>query len=186
MPVKTDWTNGDILTASQVSTYLANSGLEFIKEVFVGESSVTQVKVEDVFSAAYTNYKIVYQGIDTSIMTVIKFEFLDANGDPVTTDYSSVAMQMNFGGTTITGEQYGYWYVAAATGAYQFGSFDLYAPFRDDTYTYMAGDTFSSSNYRHTAGKYGMQASFTDFRFVGDPTGFFQMGSIAVYGYRLT
>lgn len=185
MPIKTDWETGDVLTASQVSAYLANAGLDFISEVFVGESSVTQVKVQNVFSSAYNNYRVIYQGVDTSSMGVVKFQFLDADGNPVTTDYDSVAMQMNFGGTTITGEHYDYWYVASASGAYEFGSFDIYAPFRDDTYTYMNGCSFSSTNYRHLAGKYSMQESFTDFRFVGD-TGFFQMGSIAVYGYRLT
>jgi hypothetical protein len=184
MPIKTDWTTGDILSANQVSTYLANAGLDFITEVFV-ETSASEIVVPDAFGSAHNNYKIVYQGIDTSTMAVIKFEFLDGNGDPVTTDYSSVAMQMGFGGTTITGESYSYCYVAGTSSGYQFGSMEVFAPFRSDSYSFMTSTPVTSANVRYVGAKYEMQTSFTDFRFVGDD-GTFDSGSVAVYGYRLT
>jgi hypothetical protein len=184
MPVKTDWTTGDVLTANQVSTYLANAGLDFITEVFVGDSSVASVEVNDVFSDQYTNYKVMYQGVDTSSMAVIKFQFLDANGDPVVYDYSCTATLSTFGTTTLTGETYTYWYLTHATSGPRYGAMKLYAPFLED-YSYMTADAFSNIYSRKITGAYTLTTSFTGFRLVGDD-GFFQNGSIAVYGYRLT
>lgn len=184
MPIKTDWQNGDVLEASDVSSYLANAGLDFVTEVSVGDTSVSSVEVPDAFSATWTNYKIVYQGIDTSSMAAIKFEFLDGNGDPVTTDYQSVAMRIGMGGTTITGESYSYCYVGQASSANSYGSFDVFGPFATD-YKYMSGDSITSTYYRRFGGLYTLSDSFTDFRFVGD-AGTFRYGSIAVYGYRIS
>lgn len=53
MAIKT-FTTGEVLTASDTNTYLANSGLVFVKSQTIG-SAVTSVTVSDAFSATYDN-----------------------------------------------------------------------------------------------------------------------------------
>jgi len=60
MAIKT-FSTGEILTASDTNTYLANSGLVYIKQQTVG-SAVASVTVSDAFSATYDNYKIIWSG----------------------------------------------------------------------------------------------------------------------------
>lgn len=58
MAIKT-FTTGEVLTASDTNTYLANSGLVYIKQQTVG-NGVTSISVTDAFSSTYDNYRIVY------------------------------------------------------------------------------------------------------------------------------
>lgn len=185
MPVKTDWTNGDVLTANQVSAYLANAGLDFITEVFTGDSSVASIEVNDAFSDEYTHYKIMYQGLNPSGVTTVRFEFLDGNGDPVTGDSYCTAQLMDLGTTTITAEAYSYWYVTRGDSGFIHGQFDVFTPYSASNYSWMKGDAFAIQEYRKVSAFYYQQAGFTSFRFVGN-AGTFTKGSISVYGYRLT
>lgn len=184
MATKTDWENGDVLEASDVSTYLANSGLDFVTQVSVGTSSVSSVTVTNAFSATWTNYKIVYQGIDTSSMAAIKFQFVDSSSNPVTTDYESSAFKMTLGTTTTAGEGYDYWYIGEADGYLRYGSFDVYCPY-EANYKFMCGDQITRFYYRRFGGYYSIvDYAYPSFRFIGD-AGTFQNGSITVYGYRI-
>jgi hypothetical protein len=189
MPIKDDWEAGEILTAAQVSTYLANAGLDFIKEVYVGDNTVSSVEVTDAFTNTdYVNFKIVYQNIDPSgTATYWLFQFLDGTGTPVTTDYYCSTMKMTLGGTTITGEAFSNgWYVFdGSTSGYRFGSFDVYDP-NSGGYPLMVGDSIDRINYRRLSGSYNLLDSFTDFRLVGNTAGSIVGGSIIVYGYRRT
>lgn len=189
MPIKDDWEAGDILTAAQVSTYLANAGLDFIKEVYVGDSSVTTVEVTDAFSNTnYVNFKVVYQNIDPSgTATYWLFQFLDGTGTPVTTDYYCSTMKMSLSGTTITGEAFSNgWYVFdGSVSGYRYGSFDVYAPNNGD-YPTMVGDSIDRLTYRRLSGSYTSLDSFTDFRLVGNSGGDMTGGSIIIYGYRMS
>jgi hypothetical protein len=58
MAIKT-FTTGEVLTASDTNTYLANSGLVYVTSATVG-TGVTSVTVSNCFSATYDAYKIVY------------------------------------------------------------------------------------------------------------------------------
>jgi hypothetical protein len=58
MAIKT-FTTGEVLTAADTNTYLANSGLVYIKQQTVG-SGVTSVSVTDAFSSTFDNYRVVY------------------------------------------------------------------------------------------------------------------------------
>jgi hypothetical protein len=63
MAIKT-FTTGEVLTASDTNTYLANSGLVFVKSE--SATSGTSLVVSDAFSATYDNYRIVLSGIATT------------------------------------------------------------------------------------------------------------------------
>jgi hypothetical protein len=60
MAIKT-FTTGEVLTASDTNTYLANSGLVVVKQqAIVG--TVSSVAVTSAFSSTYENYKILVNG----------------------------------------------------------------------------------------------------------------------------
>jgi hypothetical protein len=63
MAIKT-FTTGEVLTASDTNTYLANSGLVFVKSQAITSGST--VVVTDAFSSTYDNYRIV---IDNGVAT---------------------------------------------------------------------------------------------------------------------
>lgn len=67
MAVKT-FTTGEVLTASDTNTYLANSGLVYIKSQTIGPA-VTSVTVSDAFSATYDNYRIIINDFVTTVGT---------------------------------------------------------------------------------------------------------------------
>jgi hypothetical protein len=61
MAIKT-FTTGEVLTAADTNTYLANSGLVFVKSQAIGGTSVSSVQVTNAFSADYDNYRILLTG----------------------------------------------------------------------------------------------------------------------------
>jgi hypothetical protein len=96
MAIKT-FTTGEVLTAADTNTYLANSGLVFVKQVTVG-SSATSIPVTSAFSSTYDNYKIIIAG-----------------GVGSTTENMRVIL-----GATVTGYAFGGYFVRYNTGV---GSF---------------------------------------------------------------
>jgi hypothetical protein len=60
MAIKT-FTTGEVLTAADTNTYLANSGLVYIKSQTIG-SGVSSVTVSSAFDSTYDNYKIIVSG----------------------------------------------------------------------------------------------------------------------------
>ena len=57
MAIKT-FTTGEVLTAADTNTYLANSGLVYIKEA--NPSAATAISIDNCFSATYNAYRIVW------------------------------------------------------------------------------------------------------------------------------
>ena len=60
MAIKT-FTTGEVLTASDTNTYLANAGLDFVKQTTIG-TTVASVPVTNAFSATYDSYVIIVTG----------------------------------------------------------------------------------------------------------------------------
>ena len=56
MAIKT-FTTGEVLTAADTNTYLANSGLVLVKSQTIG-TGVASVTISDAFSTTYDNYRI--------------------------------------------------------------------------------------------------------------------------------
>lgn len=100
MAVKT-FAVGELVTASDANTYLANSGLVFVKEVTIG-TGVSSVSVSSAFSSDFTNYRIVIHG---GVMSV--------NG--------SIYLQLN-NATGTTYQMYGYY------GQFGVGALNAYGP----------------------------------------------------------
>jgi len=82
MAIKT-FTTGEVLTASDTNTYLANSGL-----VYIGAytASATTLFIDGCFTNTYDNYLITLQ--TTSVSTTGSFEFkFRTSGTPNSTNY---------------------------------------------------------------------------------------------------
>jgi len=60
MAIKT-FTTGEVLTASDTNTYLANSGLVYVTSATIG-TTVSSVTVSNCFSATYDHYRIIVSG----------------------------------------------------------------------------------------------------------------------------
>ena len=85
MAVKSNFASGDVLTASDVNTYLTNGGLVYVNQTSF--SATNLVTLDNIFTSTYTHYKAI-----VSITTA------SANG--------SVLLRMRTGGTTNTSSNY--------------------------------------------------------------------------------
>jgi hypothetical protein len=87
MAIKT-FTTGEVLTASDTNTYLANSGL-----VYVGGSSFSAqstVNLDGLFSSTYDNYRVEIEWIQNTSNGNLELKFRDSGG-AVSTNYAFVS-----------------------------------------------------------------------------------------------
>jgi hypothetical protein len=179
MAIKT-FTTGEVLTAADTNTYLANSGLVFVKSQTIG-AGVSSVTVSDAFSATYDNYKILVNDFVTSAGT--QFSLTLAG---ITTLYQ---YQLNYGSysgtpSSIGGSSAGQWQYVTGTssGTKNSSDINLYAPFlvspKRITALYIdagaGGQMFGFNSNTASA------SAFTLSLASGTMTG----GTISVYGYR--
>ena len=180
MAIKT-FTTGEVLTASDTNTYLANSGLVYITS---GTSSGTDIRLTPIFNSNYDNYRIILSNFTTGAVRTI-------------------AAQLTTG-TTVNGSSYNYggWYVTYAAGlngavnaaAQAYWSiltsstndsacvWDIQRPFIADTTTFqLQANNFDASYYSN--GNNTIVQSYDGIRITNltsDTCNF----SYAVYGYR--
>jgi hypothetical protein len=181
MAIKT-FTTGEVLTASDTNTYLANSGLVFVKSQTVG-SGVAEVIVPDAFSADYDNYKIIYSNGVGSTTTDLRMRLgSTATGYAygliyLVNPFSSISILANNGTETT------FPYIGGASTNGAAINVDLIDPFKTK-YTYMNG-TYLRDDVLATVQSGGQRSatSFTAFT-ITTGTGTITGGSITVYGYR--
>jgi hypothetical protein len=180
MAIKT-FTTGEVLTASDTNTYLANSGLVYVTSVTAG-TGVTTITVNNCFSATYDAYQIVLTGGTTSTSST-QFSF-NYNGAPsawygnlIYSNFASAA-PLSVGYNNTTGVAHG----ASASSGYSQALIEVRSPF-------LATPSFFRASYVDGTNAGTVQAtnanstSYTGFVltiFAGTLTG----GTVAVYGYR--
>jgi hypothetical protein len=180
MAIKT-FTTGEVLTASDTNTYLANSGLVFVKSQAVGGTNVASVVVTDAFSSTYDNYKIIWSGGTQSTTTAMTLQL-----GSTTTDYYGLLIYGSSTTTTVTGANDDntavFTYAGGGDSARSYVECELLTPFA----------TFSTQiksyvRYGNTYGNYvGLQntnASHTSFTLI-PYVGTMKDGTVTVYGYR--
>ena len=182
MAIKT-FTAGSVLTASDTNTYLANSGLVYIKSQTVG-TGVSTVNVTSAFSADYDNYRIVYTGGVSSTANDLTFKL-----GATATGYYYALLYSFFNGTT----------PSALNGANQ-ALFNYFAAGTTNSVEVMADIRMPYlSKYTHITSLYAQMAptgaqgtlngflanttSYTDFT-LATASGTITGGTITVYGYR--
>lgn len=168
------------LSSSDVNTYLANSGLVYVKSQTVG-SGVTSVTVPDAFSATYLNYKIVYTGGVASSNDDIWLRLGSAN--------TTYAFQLLYGAYANAASAYGgttgsnFPVVGGAQSSIATVNCDLFQPFAN-SYTTCMSIMNSNTGAGVFSGQHRTASSFTAFT-LGCNTATLTGGTITVYGFRL-
>ena len=175
MAVKTF--TSEILTSSDTNTYLANSGLVYVKSQTVG-TGVSTVEVTGAFSATYDNYLVTYSGGTQSVDAGLQMQF----GTSATLCFGSLIFG-NYAAATVSAaidnNAAAFSYVGGGVGATCF--ITVMCPFLA-TSTEINARVRYSTVYGNYVGHKGDSTSYTSFKFnsFGTLTG----GTITVYGYR--
>jgi hypothetical protein len=182
MAIKT-FTSGEVLTAADTNTYLANSGLVYISTTSITASGQN---IANAFSSTYTNYRIVVNEAVTSSQNSIFGFRLGAS--TVRTDYKYGGQNLNLGSGVLDKD-----YSAAATFGflgYTKGVdndevsfiFDLLGPQTATRKTWSTA--WNNGQYSgQNAGVDNNNAVQTDINFVVS-TGTLTGGTVTIYGYR--
>jgi len=180
MAIKT-FTTGEVLTAADTNTYLANSGLVYIKQQTIG-TGVSSVSVSSAFSSTFDNYKIIISGGVGSGLSSLSLTV----GTAITA-YSSGVVYVTYGASSALGASdnnaAAYSFAGYATTTFIGVNLDVLNPFNSAATVFgptlwAAGTVAGVSSGIHNAA-----ASHTSFTFTpaaGTLTG----GTIYVYGYR--
>jgi hypothetical protein len=178
MAIKT-FTTGEVLTAADTNTYLANSGLVFVKSQTIG-SGVGSVTVTSAFSSTYDNYLIVMSDTVGSTNTALTCQL-----GSVTTGYRYSFLYTTYTSSPLavgTSAAAAFEYCGAITSTSGHAYFSLQNPFLTKN-TFMQGAAANTSYAGNTSGVLATTDSYTAFTIItaaGTMTG----GTIAVYGYR--
>ena len=184
MAIKT-FSDGNSLPASDINTYLANSGLVYVKSQTVG-AGVSSVNVTGAFSADYDNYRIIWSGGTINALALIGVYMGAATG----TAYYGTRLSATVAGVAnSTGDNNaGQWvYACAGTTTTSPMSFDLFQPF-SATRTHIESVYSEVNAGSSTFGKYigflNDATSYTSFTIDPQGAGTMTGGTITVYGYR--
>jgi len=187
MAIKT-FTTGEVLTASDTNTYLANSGLTYISTTTV-TSNVASVTVSNCFSSTYDNYRIIVLGKSSAGGSgSLKMQLNNATGST----YLMGGVYFTFGSATVNG--YGPAANTTWTDAFAFesdtsnGSMDIFNP-NNVRRTTATANSIKSGAGGATEGHYMMNFLETS---TSQHTGFtltpvsaqISTATITVYGYR--
>ena len=178
MAIKT-FTTGEVLTASDTNTYLANSGLVYVTQVTVG-TAVSTVSVSSCFNSTYDSYEIVYTNGVSSVTEVLYLQLSGITG----TNYYSAGAQNTSGSGAYNGigSTSTRWQIGTCTTTSHGLTMTVHNPFVARN-TYYRSDFASDYTSGWAGGVCNNPVSTTGFTLIigsGTLTG----GTITVYGYR--
>jgi hypothetical protein len=179
MAIKT-FTTGEVLTASDTNTYLANSGQVLVKSQTVG-SGVTSVTVTDAFNADYDAYQIVATNVAASSNGVITLQL-----SGITTGYYGNLIYANFG----NGAPLSVGYNNASNVGHAGGTNSLIATLNLEVINpFLAKAKYITSHFIDNANAgvvqvYNSQTTSATGFVIQAAFGTFTGGQITVYGYR--
>ena len=177
MSVKTFTT--ETLTSADTNTYLANSGLVYVKSQTIG-TGVSSVTVSSAFSSTYDNYKIVITGGASSAVNPLTVQF----GATATAYYYSL-IYASYTGTVAAASGSNVasiFYIGTAVISGISASFEVGNPNLGTVTTVTAG-YFDATNAGHMSGYLNNSTQYTAFT-VNTTGGTLTGGTITVYGYR--
>ena len=181
MAVKSDWSAGDVLTAAQVNTFLANSGLVWVKSVDILGGTST-VSVTDAFSGAFDDSLIKVSGLNIATSGDVTFQFETA-GTPITTNYSLVGHYQTWGAASLVGLTDTSWSLPAVTSYDNGFHIELQDPAKND-YSYFQAHYCTNTRAYSMNGRHASSTAFSDFRLTASYTLSGTDAHIDVYGYR--
>ena len=185
MAIKT-FNSGEVLTAADTNTYLANSGLVYITSTTVG-SAVSSVTVSNCFTSTYDNYKVMFSNIDCTTDGNIFTLQLTTSGTASTANYVGNTFYVSTGATsglTNAGLAASYFEVCSVSNtSTASGMVDIFQPFLAQWTRLMFHPSLDDFYFRFGAGLHKVTTSYDGFKLAlsaGTMTG----GTITVYGYR--
>lgn len=203
MAIKT-FATGDVLTASDTNTYLANSGLVVITPSSVtngsiisgtgsatANSTVSTLTLNGVFSTTYDSYRVVISNLtmsSTANSTVI-YALMHDGTNPAATNYNYGLTKIDIATGAVTSN-----YVALGTSGIVVGfgngdkfstSFDVLSPDLAvyTVFTQLTGVNTSVGYFYTGSGMHQTATAYTGLR-LAPSSGTITGGTITVYGYR--
>ena len=187
MTIKT-FTSGEILTASDTNTYLANSGLVFISETTIG-SAVASISVDNCFSSTFDNYRVLVRIADASTSSNVDFRYRVASVDNTALVYNWFYVGLTNASGSLNNASAGQSYAftgtnVTTTGLAQPFQLDFHSPFlTEETRTYGFGYSRAGAGFRVGGTAHTSANSFDGFTLIPS-AGTYTGGTITVYGYR--
>jgi hypothetical protein len=179
MAIKT-FTTGEVLTASDTNTYLANSGLVYIKEQTIG-TGVSTVTVNAAFSADFDNYKIIISGGVGSAAQFLRLQ-IGAAAAAYYAGFSAVNYGTNLSENSVVNNGAIFSNAGIMDTSNINMNVEVQSPFLTKP-TYVSGSIATSGRAGAFAGVLSNSTSYTSF--VMSPTsGTMTGGTITVYGFR--
>jgi hypothetical protein len=184
MAIKT-FTTGEVLTASDTNTYLANSGLVYITSgTFSGTTNI-----DGIFTSTYDNYRIVAQGLGATNVGLTNFNFRNTSN---ATDSSNVYYTAARRFDTATNYDFSQGALTFASTAINVGTtantgfiMDIFAP-RLTAYTFVsvAGmGTITNISTVQSNSYFGGTTQFAGIQF-SQSANLLNAGTFTVFGYR--
>jgi hypothetical protein len=182
MAIKT-FTTGEVLTASDTNTYLANSGLVYISAVNVSGTPSSIAGPAACFSSTYDHYKIIVSNLDTDTSAQLRMTF----GATVTGYYYGNPLTTMIGGgyEKNNGSNLAYIDLGPVNSGWNNDfNFDVFAP-NKATLTKVSGFGYvNSAQYGGMGtGLVDGTTQYTSFTLTLS-SGTMSAGTVAVYGYR--
>lgn len=190
MAIKT-FTTGEVLTASDTNTYLANAGLVYVTEATF--TSTPTVTVSNCFTSTYANYRILVYAEGTSNTNALTMTFISGGTERTAGYYGQVMSYDPTAGSTT-------WYAYNQTTRLPIGwlpngfsnqgsmSVDIYNPQVSTLKTSTHGTHFGiSSGAAFYAGMSGGQYTTAEAQqgfWLRNVAGTNMTGKVFVYGYR--
>lgn len=185
---------GEVLTASDTNTYLANAGLVYITQVTASASSLVQFN--NVFSATYDQYLLVGRILWNTTTGFIGLKLQDASNNAITGNYdchvgggyvssgvqtfatfnSASANNDVFIGGSVSSDYMAFTttFVGPALAIKTYGA----QTFQADNYSSTLTNVFVQGGWSHT-----LATAYYGFRLT--PTAGTMTGTFTLYGYRL-
>ena len=185
MAIKT-FTTGEVLTAADTNTYLANSGLVYVNKFSITTGSA--VTSPSVFSSQYDNYRIVISNLESSS---------PGSGYYMAMGSSSSGSQHYMGGfyvntavtavTPIGRSNLGNWIIGTGDTGQKFSTaFDICSPNLASRTNLPAVNMYSETAFIGVgAGLQNSTTQFTTFTLSCAGGSTFSSGTVTIYGYRL-
>ena len=186
MAIKT-FTTGEVLTASDTNTYLANAGLVYVTST-TPAAAAASVTIANCFSSTYDNYRVVISGARCTTGTRFVVAQLRVSGTTSTTGYYHARVEASpLASAQASNDSSWTWAVVVDATNYAGGSVDIFNPNNavETSYTANGTDprTASGAFYRSGAGWHDVTTAYTDL-VLSVASDSWNAGLITVYGYR--
>lgn len=193
MAVKSNFASGDVLTASDVNTYLTNGGLVYITQTLVSSGSATSISFNNCFSSTYDNYRILIDSFQPSIASRGLFMRMRVGGvDATSADgyWALPGIYVDGSGSNTSNSAQTFMdtgmFNSANTIAINSGVYDVFNPYKTDR-TYINATTMlynSQIGSRTGVMEWNPLTSYDGFTLYLSGTGNITTLRVRVYGYR--